>query len=82
MDRHETDVVSLTFALIFMTIGVLFLSGRVDAGDFVRMWALPLALVALGLVLGASALARYQRAKRAGHEGALDGDDQSHPPLW
>lgn len=82
MERHETDVLSLTCALIFVSIGLLFLSGRVDAGDFVRMWALPIALVAAGLVLGALGFARHQRAQGARYEGATDGDDESHPPLW
>lgn len=81
MDRHQTDLLSMTFALIFMAIGILFLTGRVDAGDFVRMWALPIVLVSAGLVMGAFGLARHQRANGSSLEGVPDGDDESHPPL-
>ena len=63
MQRHETDAVSLTCGVIFLVIGVLFLSGEVDAFDFVADWALPAALLAIGLVLGAVALGRYRRTK-------------------
>lgn len=61
MHRHELDAVSLVVALIFITIGGLFLSGRVDAIDFVSIWALPFSLVGAGLVLGAVAVTRHRR---------------------
>ena len=61
VERHETDVVSLAFAAIFITIGAVFLSGRVDAFDFVTIWAMPVTLVATGLLLGAVAVVRYRR---------------------
>lgn len=64
MQRHETDAVSLVCGVIFTVIGVLFLSGRVDAFDFVSVWALPAALLATGLVLAAVALTRYRRRQR------------------
>lgn len=62
MQRHEADFVSLAFGAIFVTLGIAFLSGRVDAFDFVSLWALPIALVAIGLVLAAFAVARHRRA--------------------
>ena len=82
MDRHETDVLSMTFALIFITIGLLFVTGSVDAADFVRKWSFPIALVAAGLVFGAFGLTRFQRIRHASYKEAPDGDDESHPPLW
>lgn len=63
MQRHDTDAVSLAFGLIFVTIGGAFLTGRIDAFDFVRTWALPVLLVATGVVLGAVAVSRHRRSK-------------------
>ena len=61
MHKHETDPLSLAFALIFMTVGAAFWFGDIDAFEFVSVWALPLVLVSAGLVLGAVALIRYRR---------------------
>jgi VIT1/CCC1 family predicted Fe2+/Mn2+ transporter len=61
MKRHETDLLSLVFGVILMITGLLFVSGRVDAADFVSVWALPAALLATGIVLGAVAMTRYRR---------------------
>ncbi len=61
MQRHETDVVSLAFATILISIAALFVTGRVDAFDFISLWALPTALLGAGLVLAAVAVARYRR---------------------
>ncbi|HEV3472673.1 MAG TPA: hypothetical protein VG408_05640, partial [Actinomycetota bacterium] len=61
VQRHETDALSLAFAIIFMTIGGLFMTGRVDAFDFISTWALPGVLVATGVVLAAVATMRYRR---------------------
>lgn len=60
MHRHETDPLSLAFAIIFLTIGTAFLFGGVDAFEFVSVWALPVVLLATGIVLGAVALGRYR----------------------
>ena len=61
MNRHETDPLSLAFGSIFLVIGALFWFGDIDAFEFVSVWALPVGLVSLGLVLGAVAVVRYRR---------------------
>src|SRR3712207_4273442 len=81
MDKHETDFLSLTFAVMFLAIGVLFLTGEVDPAEFVRVWALPVALLGGGLVLGALGLARHRRL-RSGAEVMDDAEEGTHPPLW
>ncbi len=49
MARHPADLVSLTFGLLFATIGVVMLFGRIDS---LRLdWVLPIAIVILGVVL-------------------------------
>lgn len=63
MQRHETDAISLACGGIFLMIGVVFLTGRVDAFDFVSVWGLPAVLLATGIVLGAVALTRHRRAR-------------------
>ena len=62
MQRHETDPISLAFAVIFLTIGGAFLFGDVDAFEFVSVWALPAVLLATGILLGAVALGRHRKA--------------------
>lgn len=71
MQRHDMDVVSLAFAAIFITIGAIFLTGTIDAGEFVSVWALPAGLLATGLVLGGVALARYRRHSEE-HDSTTD----------
>ena len=61
--RHETDPISLACGAILLVIGVVFLSGKVNAFDFVSIWALPVALLAGGIVLAAVGLARHRRAR-------------------
>lgn len=61
MQKHQTDPMSLAFAVIFITVGAAFWLGDVDAFEFVSVWALPLVLVSAGLVLGAVAVIRYRR---------------------
>lgn len=73
MKRHETDAISLVCGLIFVVVGGLFLSGRVDAFDFLSVWALPFALLAVGLVMGAIALTRHRKASLAGGDEPIDG---------
>jgi hypothetical protein len=63
--RHETDAVSLAFGVILLAIGVSFVSGRVDASDFVSLWALPAALLATGIVLAAVALTRHRQDRES-----------------
>ena len=61
VQRHETDPLSLAFALIFIIVGAAFWFGDIDAFEFISVWALPVVLVSAGLVLGAVALIRYRR---------------------
>lgn len=64
MQRHETDAVSLVFGVILLVIGSLFVSGRVDASDFVSLWALPAALLTTGIVLAAVAFTSHRRSRK------------------
>jgi len=82
MGRHDTDALSLTCAVIFLSIGGLFLTGEVDPAEFVRVWALPIALLGAGLMLGALGLGRHRRLARARDEGPMHTDEGSHPALW
>ena len=72
MGRHETDFLSLTFAVLFLSIGILFLTGEVDPAEFVRVWALPVALLGGGLVLGALGLTRHRRLQETPGSDHLD----------
>ena len=63
MKRHETDPISLACGAILLVIAVVFLSGRVNAFDFVSIWALPVTLLAGGIVLAAVALTRHRRER-------------------
>lgn len=78
MDKHETDFLSLTFAVLFLAIGVLFLTDEVDPAEFVRLWAFPVVLLSAGLVLGALGLARHRRLN-GGSETTEDPDEGTHP---
>jgi hypothetical protein len=49
MVRHSTDLVSLTFGILFATIGVVLLLGQLDT---IRLdWVIPTATVVLGVLL-------------------------------
>lgn len=78
MGRHETDFLSLTFAVLFLSVGVLFLTDEVDPAEFVRLWALPVVLLSAGLVLGALGLARHRRLN-AGLGHTEKPDESAHP---
>lgn len=80
MPRHEMDALSLTCAAIFISIGIVFLTGQVGTGDFIRVWALPVALVAAGFLLGTLALARWQRDRKVEKKGTPDGESCAHEP--
>lgn len=80
MGRHPADVISLSFGLIFMLLGIVFSSGQIDAGDFLRVWAVPVVMIGAGVVLAAVAVARYQRG-RSGQEEVSGGSgraDEGH----
>ncbi len=81
MDRHRTDVVSLSFGLIFALLGAAFASGRIDGGEFIRLWALPSLLIAAGIVLAAVAAARYQRTRlrEEAMAGGSSSTEEGHP---
>ena len=81
MGRHPTDVISLSFGLIFTLLGAAFASGRIDGGEFVRVWALPSLLIAAGVVLAAMAIARHQRIRIKEKEGidGRGGTEEGHP---
>ncbi len=51
MRRHVFDPVSFVFGMVFATIGLAFLTGRVDLGDLHLGWIWPVPLIALGLAL-------------------------------
>lgn len=80
MGRHPTDVISLSFGLIFMLLGAVFASGRIDGGEFIRVWAVPSLMIAAGVVLAAMAIARHQRARiREEEAGGLGRREEGHP---
>ncbi len=81
MGRHETDFLSLTFALVFLSIGTLFLTGEVDPAEFLRVWALPVAVLGVGLVLGALGLARHRRLRTA-PDPVHESDEATHQAPW
>lgn len=80
MGRHPTDLISLSSGMIFTLLGVVFSTGRVDAGDFLRIWALPVVMIGAGLVLAAVAVARYQRARSVQEEviGGSGSTEEGH----
>lgn len=80
MGRHRTDAISLSFGLIFTLFGAVFASGRIDGGDFIRVWALPVVLIGAGVVLGAVAVARYERARSSEKEvaGGVGRTEEGH----
>jgi hypothetical protein len=46
MTRHPADLLSLSFGLVFLTIGLVLLSG--DTGALSLAWVGPLTAIALG----------------------------------
>ena len=80
MGRHPSDLISLSFGLIFTLLGVVFSLGKIDAGDFLRVWALPVVMIGAGVVLAAVAVARYQRARSSQEEatGGVGRADEGH----
>lgn len=81
MGRHPADVISLSFGLIFTLLGVVFSTGQIDAGDFLRVWALPVLMIGAGVVLAAVAVARYQRSRSRQEEvsGGAGRTHEGHP---
>lgn len=69
MKRHELDVLSLVFAILFIALGAIFLTGDVHVGEFIRVWALPMSLVTGSFILGAIAVSSHRRQNKE--------DDQS-----
>ena len=81
MGRHPTDVISLSFGIIFTLLGAAFASGGIDGGEFIRVWALPSLMIAAGVILAAMAIARHQRIRIEEKEGigGLGGAEEGHP---
>ncbi|MFP5298883.1 MAG: hypothetical protein ACLGHL_07860 [Actinomycetota bacterium] len=82
MGRHPTDFISLSFGLIFASLGLAFAAGGIDGGEFIRVWALPSLLIAVGVVIAAMAIARHQRIKLEEREEVADGlgsTEEGHP---
>jgi len=68
--RHDVDLVSFVFALLFLVVGAIFFAGDVDVVDFIQVWALPGALLVMGLILGAVTIDRFR--KRHDDDQAID----------
>ena len=64
MRRHELDPISLVFGVAFTGLGLLLLTGRVDAAVRLR-WIWPLLLLGLGVAILAGARPRRERAPEA-----------------
>ena len=75
MRRHPVDLISLAFGLIFLAVGTVFVTGRVDAADLGTGWIAPGALLAAGVLLGAMVLNRKAAAPVEERSEALSGDD-------
>ncbi len=63
MRRHELDVVSLVFGLVFATVALLWPLWRLDLIDGNSLsWIPAVALVAIGLLGGTLSLLRSRRS--------------------
>ena len=62
MKRHDVDYVLFVFALLFVVVGAIFFAGDVDVVDFIQVWALPGALLVMGLILGAVTINRFRKS--------------------
>ncbi len=51
MKRHEFDPISAVFGLLFVILGLRFLTGEVTLAELDFNWLWPVAAVALGLAL-------------------------------
>ena len=65
MGRHDTDYVSAIAGLLIIFLGAILLGGRVEADDFSASWSLPAILIAIGLVVAATAGNRHRAARRS-----------------
>jgi hypothetical protein len=79
MKRHSTDLFSMFFGLTFVTIGGVFLTGRVDVTDIGARWMWPLPLILAGLLILAAALRREPRPFARDEAIFADGDVPGAP---
>jgi hypothetical protein len=79
MKRHSTDLFSMFFGLTFVTIGGVFLTGRVDVTDIGARWMWPLPLILAGLLILAAALRREPRPFARDEAIFADGDVAGAP---
>jgi hypothetical protein len=78
MERHRLDALSLVFGLLFVTAGLLLLSGGSPVGQDLPMeWVGPLVAIGLGVILFLAA--RPAREKPAETEDAPQ--EPSQPEL-
>lgn len=71
MDRHELDLLSLLFGLMFAVVGLVLLTGDPARGSVSMAWAGPAAAIGLGLVV---VLAVRPRREEHPAEGTVEGD--------
>lgn len=62
MERHELDLTSLISGVLFVGLGLLFLTDRIGGFDLPVRWIWPVLLIGLGLAF----LASGQTADRDG----------------
>lgn len=62
MDRHDTDPVALVFGIAAMAAGAIFFLGG-EVASISAAWIVPAVMVALGLGVGAFALASLGKKK-------------------
>ena len=76
MRRHDLDVFSLVFGLLF--VGAALILGLVeDPGSALRGWPLPTLLIAVGVAGLASSLGGWRRRRPApADELAVEGSDE------
>ena len=51
MKRHRTDLLSMFSGLVFLGLGGVFVSGRVDVTDLGAQWLWPIPLILAGLFI-------------------------------
>lgn len=71
MRRHDVDGLSLAFGLVFIAVGLVFLSGDPVHGTISLAWAGPIVAIGVGLLVVLAARPRREHAP----DPSVDADD-------
>jgi hypothetical protein len=78
MKRHDTDGVSLAFALIFLVLSAWWLIGRYVSIDVPNLgWVLAVGLIMVGLLGVAMSLRGNRREPVSGAPALVDADEDT-----